>query len=69
MNIITAYVIEVLNGPYYVDSKKTMYEKEHDNWWGVDVIYEDMGGVDKKTLRFDSEEKAKEVEKGYKFSH
>ena len=60
MNEVTAYVTEVLSEPYFVDKY---------NWWAVDVIFSDMGGSREKTLTFANEEKAKEVEKGYKFSH
>lgn len=66
MNTITAYVDEVIGKPLYC---KDEFDGKEYECWTVRVKYSDMGGQNEKELIFKTEEEAKKVKKGYKFSH
>lgn len=61
MNLIDAWVTEVIGEPYYDDYGSGNYK-----WW-LDVAYEDIGGTGATTLMFNTKEEAKAVTPGYKF--
>ena len=57
MNAVDCYVTEINSEPY----------KSKSGLWCVDVSYDTHGAIFHTTLTFISEEKAKELEVGYKF--
>lgn len=59
MNLIDAWVTEVMGEPYLSAFGK----------WCLKVRWDDMGGNGTSTLMFDTEEQAKQVKVGYKFLH
>ena len=63
MNLCDYYVKEVLGKPVY-----HINEKEKISWWEVNVSYfYDNGELKEKSLTFDSEEEASQVQEGYHF--
>lgn len=59
MNKIGAVVVKVLTNPY---------QNEYEDWV-VEVESMDMGGIQKEELKFNSKEKASEIDAGYQFMH
>lgn len=63
MNVIDAWVTEVLCEPYYKS-----YGSSAPKWW-VKVKADDMGGTTTDTLCFDTKDESEQVKVGYKFLH
>lgn len=63
MNLLDAYVINVLSEPRFNDS----YKNKGVTWWEVDVEYDCWGSKGKRTLSFKTEAEARRVKEGYKF--
>lgn len=63
MNLIDAYVVEVLSKPKY-------RKIEDVEWWEVEVNSIDMGEkIERESLTFKTKEEAEEVKVGYIFQH
>jgi hypothetical protein len=63
MNLLDAYVVEVLTEPVYIDT----YKDEGVTWWQIEVMKDCYGVIDKSTLTFKTKEEADSVKVGYHF--
>ena len=63
MNLVDAYVTEVISPPKFNDKYKYM-EKV---WWEVDVLYNSYGRISETRLSFKTKEEADKVVVGYHF--
>jgi hypothetical protein len=63
VNLVDAYVTEVLSEPAYNDK----YAAEGVTWWQVDVNYDSYGRISQTRLTFKTKEEAAAVKIGYHF--
>ncbi|MEF3306650.1 hypothetical protein [Paenibacillus sp. GYB003] len=63
MNLLDAYVTEVLGTPRFED----YYKDEGIVWWAVPVKYNSYGVVSETELTFKTREEAEKVKVGYHF--
>ncbi|MEO3947656.1 hypothetical protein [Gorillibacterium sp. CAU 1737] len=63
MNLVDAYVTQVLAEPEYIDK----YAGEGLTWWQVKVLYNSYGRTSETTLSFPTREEAAAVTPGHHF--